>query len=84
MKPILGDLRRGQEIWAIVEENLEAGEMVVNFSGDLIRVGNETSKIFRCGQRVLLKVESTSPLAFKLIAPAAGHRQSRRSLDVNI
>jgi hypothetical protein len=75
----------GQEVWAIVEESMSGDEVLVNFSGDLIRIQNETRKNFRIGERICLRVEAINPLQFKLISPAAGRTKiKRRPLDVSI
>lgn len=81
MKPRVNSLRDGQQLWAIVEENIAGGELIVNLSGDLIRVRNESSKKLSPGQRVLLAVEKTRPLEFKLIERK---RPRNFTLDVEI
>ena len=67
MKPNIYLLRSGQKVWATVEEILDDQEILVNFDGDLLRVGNRSSRRFRAGQRIQLHVESVSPLQFRLV-----------------
>jgi hypothetical protein len=78
MKPSLRSLRRGQEVWALVEETIEGGEVVINFSGDLVRTENLTGKTLRPGQRVLLVVDSIHPLKLRLINRRAVSRSPGR------
>jgi hypothetical protein len=81
-KAHLRSLKRGQQVWAIVQESIAQNEVIINFSGDLIRVQNQTQKPFRVGQRVLLKVESLQPLQFRLVTRT--HSEMSNSLDVTI
>ena len=83
MKPQIRNLRPGDRVWAIIEENLERRELVVNFGGDLIRILNGSDRVFRPGQRVLLLVESIGPLQFKLVT---GNQIASRpsSLDLTV
>ncbi len=67
MKPNIYLLRMGQKVWATVEEVLDEKEVIVNFDGDLLRVGNKSSRRFRTGQRIQLHVESINPLQFRLV-----------------
>ena len=83
MKPTLRSLRKGQEVWAVVEENLARDEVLINFNGDLVRVQNKTERIFRVGQRVLLQVRSVEPLKFSLITRLSQHRASS-AIDLSI
>ena len=71
MKPYLKNLRLGQRVWALVEENIAQGEVIINFSGDLVRVLNQSLRPLRVGQRVLLQVEAISPIQLRLINKAA-------------
>jgi hypothetical protein len=83
MKLNLRSLKKGQEIWAIVEESIAGEELVINFSGDLIRVQNKTDRKFRSGQRVLLQIQSLQPLKLRLLLRTLKSRSSN-SLDVSI
>lgn len=67
MKHLIPNLKMGQKVWATIEEILDANEMIVNFDGDLLRVGNQSQRNFRVGQRIQLNVESLNPLQFKLV-----------------
>jgi hypothetical protein len=83
VKPSLRSLKKDQEIWAIVEEPIAHDELIINFTGDLIRVQNKTERSFRAGQRVLLKVQSLSPLKLKLVFKSKSSRSSRQ-IDLSI
>jgi len=67
MKPALLLFKKGQRVWALVEEAMADNELLVNFSGDLIRVSNSSSRILRVGERVQLEVETLSPLTLRLV-----------------
>jgi cold shock CspA family protein len=84
MKPHLRNLRKGQRVWALVEENIAHGEAIINFSGDLIRVLNLSEKSLRPGQRVHLEVESVRPLKLKLITKTPRYREPSQNLDVTV
>jgi hypothetical protein len=85
MKPSLRSLRKNQQVWAIVEECLVQNEVIINFSGDLVRVKNQTDKNLRAGQRVLVLIEELHPLKLKLVSPKEQRRSSYpRSLDVEV
>ena len=81
MKPYVRTLRRHQQVWATVEENIEQNEIVINFQGDLVRVSNMTGKDFRPGSRVLLVVEALQPLRFRLLLTFA---RSHQQVDITI
>jgi len=83
MKPHIRSLKTGVQVWALVEECLEGNEVVINYNGDLIRVVNESSKIFRVGERVQLRVMAVQPLEFKILT--LGSRFVRPiSIDLNV
>ena len=84
VKPRWRSLRRGERIWAVIEDILEQQEVIVNFGGDLLRVGNESHRILRPGQRVLLQVTDTAPFRFRLMSLSDLTRSLRPSLDINI
>lgn len=81
MKPVLRSLRPGQTVWAVVDEVIALGEIVVNFNGDLLRVKNESDRIFRVGTRIRLQVESVYPLAFKVLS---NKPRSPRGFEISI
>ncbi len=83
MKPHLRSLKKGQEVWAVVEETIALNEIIINFSGDLLRVKNQTERNFRVGQRVLLSVHGVAPLKLKLIV-RYGKEKSSRVIDLSI
>jgi hypothetical protein len=80
----LRHLRVGQEVWAVVEENIAGGEAIINFTGDLVRVQNLTEKPLRPGQRVLLQVQALKPLKLKIVVRRASQPFSRQKLDLSI
>jgi hypothetical protein len=84
VKPHLRSLKKNQEVWAVVEEIIALNEVIINFSGDLVRVQNKTEKIFRVGQRVLLQVHSIYPLKLKLIVNTVKPTRSSSVLDLSI
>jgi hypothetical protein len=84
VKPHLRSLKKNQEVWAVVEEIIALNEVIINFSGDLVRVQNKTEKIFRVGQRVLLQVHSIYPLKLKLIMKTTRPARSSSVLDLSI
>ena len=82
MKLSLRSLKKGQEIWAIVEESNAGEELIINFSGDLIRVQNKTDRKFRSGQRVLLQIQTLQPLKLRLLLRSLKTRT--HSIDVSV
>ncbi len=80
MKPTLRSLRQNQ-VWAVVVEVIAQNEIIINFSGDLVRVQNQTERVLRAGQRVLVRIEEMNPLKLKLIYR---HRGVTNSLDVHV
>ena len=81
MSGLARSLRLGERVWAVVDECIAGNEMVVNFTGDLVRVKNSTGRFFRPGERVQLQVALLYPLSFRLVEP----RFSRKlSLDQTI
>ena len=82
MKKVVPHLQLNQKVWALVEE-LISNDLIVNFQGDLIRVGNLSGRRFRPGQRIQLQVSSISPLGFKLLESREQSRIISR-LDISI
>lgn len=66
MKPTLSHLKVGDHIKGCILEIQDDGSMVISFQGDLIRVCNQTQKIFKCGSSIALIVTAISPYAFRL------------------
>ncbi len=84
MKPHLRSLKKGQQVWALIDDVIANEELIINFGGDLVRVQNKTERVLSSGQRFLLQVESVSPLKLKLLfKPLSGHR-SNTHLDLSI
>lgn len=82
MKKIVPHLKLDQKVWALVEELMNS-DLIVNFQGDLIRVGNQSGRRFRPGQRIQLKVASISPLSFQLLESRPSS-QTISKLDISI
>lgn len=82
MKKIVPHLQLDQKVWALVEE-LVSNDLIVNFQGDLIRVGNQSGRRFRPGQRIQLQVTSIAPLGFKLLETREPSKIISR-LDISI
>ena len=74
MKFVLRDLKVGDALEGRIIELLPGDELLINFSGDLLRVHNETRKPFKLGARVTLLVRAVQPLKFQLMpGRRAGH-----------
>jgi len=84
LRPHLRSLKKGQEVWAVVEEIIALNEVIINFSGDLVRVQNKTEKNFRVGMRVLLQVHGVAPLKLKLVMGDSSQRSSKNAVDLTI
>lgn len=67
MKFVIPVLKLGDRVRAEVEDIPSANYVIVNFSGDLLRIANSTQQNFRLGQTLELEVTALSPLAFRLI-----------------
>lgn len=81
MKRIVPHLKLDHKVWALVEE-VNGSDLIVNFQGDLIRVGNQSGKRFRPGQRIQLMVVSIHPLGFKLLETR--EQRTKSGLDISI
>lgn len=66
MKTYLPNLKTGDTAEGIVHEQLEGGDLIIGFHGDLLRVTNATRRAFSSGERVALIVASVDPLGFRL------------------
>lgn len=82
MKSVLPHLTLNQKVWALVEEVSEDG-LIVNFQGDLIRVENQSGRVFRPGQRIQLLVTAVLPLGFKLLE-FRHERKAISGLDISV
>jgi hypothetical protein len=74
MKSHLPHLKLGEIVVATVIDNLPDYELLLDVTGDLIRVANETRKPILKGTRIQLRVTAIQPLQFRLI----DRRQQRR------
>ena len=84
MKSHVGSLKKNQLVWALVEEVIAQGEIIINFSGDLLRVKNQTDKTLRAGQRVKLRVEEVLPLKLSLVPPTVQRETYPGAIDFSV
>ncbi len=84
MKQTLPQLTLDQKVWAIIEEVMTNDDLIVSFQGDLIRVQNQSSRKFRPGQRIQLKVTAVTPLAFQLIDTKSPNASYYSKLDLSV
>ncbi|MCM2282391.1 MAG: hypothetical protein NDI61_11165 [Bdellovibrionaceae bacterium] len=79
MKTYLPTLQLGDVVEGEIAEQLESGDVIINFRGDLLRVTNATAREFQTGERIALVVVATQPLRFRLNERAAwiGHFDKR-------
>lgn len=82
MKKVVPHLKVAQKVWALVEEIIGT-DLIVSFQGDLIRVGNQSGRRFRPGQRIQLQVAGIQPLSFKLLESRNTHSTISK-LDITI
>jgi len=83
MKEVIPHLKLSQKVWALIEEVLDGGGLIVNFHGDLVRVQNASGRRFRPGQRIQLKVAGLAPLSFQLLEAGQG-KPYHRNLDITV
>ena len=81
MKFVIGALRKGDIVEAEVVEIISATAVIVNFSGDLVRIVNETGRALRVGEKYEVRVTGVHPLRFQL---PASEGLSRPRLNVNV
>jgi hypothetical protein len=81
VKTHLRRLRIGEQVKAQVRECFAGGDILVEYSGDLVRVLNQTKAIFKTGQTLQLRVIAVEPLAFQLKASADF---DSRKIDVSV
>lgn len=67
-KKITPHLKIGDLVRALVRESLRDGHLIVSFDGDLLNVANQTHRDLSPGDEILLRVESTAPLTFKMVS----------------
>lgn len=68
MKFTLPNLKLGESLKGRIHEVLPGGDLIVSFSGDLLRVQNESNHLFAAGDSVTLIVRALQPLRFQLVA----------------
>lgn len=83
MKQVLGDLKLGESLLGTVVELLPGDELLMSFSGDLVRVHNETKRELKVGERVTVVVTAVSPPRFRLPSERKDRRR-RGGIDVTV
>ena len=73
-------LKIGQQVQAEVSEVFTNGDALVSFSGDLVRVSNQTTHRFQLGEKLNLRVTALRPLAFQWL----GLKKQKRGLDISV
>jgi hypothetical protein len=81
MKFVLHDLRVGEAVEGVVAEKYSDGELLISFSGDLLRVSNETNQVWKVGEHITCIVKTIEPLSFHL--PKSRERRPGH-LDVSV
>jgi hypothetical protein len=82
VKAVLKDLQLNETLRGKVVEIFTDGELLMSFSGDLVRVQNETRRPFDVGQLVIVIVKAIEPVRFQLADPMQARR--RGHLDVSV
>lgn len=80
MKTVIPHLHIGQRVLANVEAVYGNNEMLINFSGDLLRTLNKTGKHIFPGEQIELEVRAIHPLQFLVVAP----KKKKRNLDLSV
>jgi hypothetical protein len=83
MKFVVSNLKLGDSISGRVEELLPGGDLLIAFSGDLLRVHNETRRPFKTGDRVTLIVKAIRPLRFQFVDDR-GSQKKKGQLNVSV
>lgn len=68
MKVFVDRLEIGDVVKAQVAEVLDASQVIITLGGDLARAQNETPRALKVGDIVTLRVSSTRPLQFRVVA----------------
>lgn len=66
-RAFLKSLKKGQILKAKIEE-VQSAQILCNFQGELLLVGNHTGKSFRQDEPISLQVLSTDPLQFQIFS----------------
>lgn len=66
-RAFLKSLKKGQILPAIIEE-IQSAQILCNFEGELLLVGNHTGKSFRKGEPISLQVIHIDPLQFQIFS----------------
>ena len=83
MKFRLPYLKLGETVRGQVVEILASNEIIINFDGDLVRVGNETNAKVRVGDRIDLIVTALQPLQFRLAIHPEPRQKRLHRLDIS-
>jgi hypothetical protein len=62
-------LKKGQILRAKIEE-VQSSQLLCNFQGELLLVGNHTGKVFKKDEPISLQVISSDPLQFQIFSSA--------------
>jgi hypothetical protein len=81
MKSQIHKLRIGDLLWATIEEVITANEYIVSFQGDLVRVKNQTQKVFQSSEKMLVRVIAIDPLEFQMVSEP--YKKNLGRIDVN-
>lgn len=66
-RTFLKSLQKGQILQAQVEE-VQAAQLLCNFEGELLLVGNHTGRLFQRHEPISLQVLQTDPLRFQIFS----------------
>lgn len=66
-RAFLRSLKKGQILKAKIEE-VQSSQLLCNFEGELLLVGNHTGKSFKKEEPVFLQVISSDPLQFQIFS----------------
>ena len=75
-------LKVGERIFVRVEEVAFDASLIVDFAGVLFRVVNQTSRKFKPGDRVFLKVSAEGPLEFQIVDRAVEKNSFRFEREI--
>lgn len=83
MKDVLKNLQLNENLSGKVVEIFPDGELLMSFSGSLIRVQNESNQPLQLGQVVTVIVKAISPIRLKLRQNRRDQRR-RGHIDVSV
>ena len=68
-RAFLKSLKKGQILHAKIEE-VQSSQLLCNFHGELLLVGNYTGKVFKKDEPISLQVIHADPLQFQIFSSA--------------